>query len=141
MSTRLWRTQVSPLRQSAFTRNVRHLYRPMYSDPNPPSTLSNFQALLDAALANYSKQTGRDLRTHPLAHIIDGCGSPDSIMEIFQEQSLVFHEFRKGDSELVKRLASVVNGLHAILNTAALGASLVSPTLFRILLPYFHTYL
>jgi hypothetical protein len=60
-----------------------------------PSTSSNFEALFNATLAKYTKQTGNDLRNHPLASRIDSCDSPDSILDIFQEQARAFKEFRK----------------------------------------------
>ena len=61
--------------------------------------------------------------------MIDGCESPDAILEIFQEQSQQFDEFRNDDLKLIKWLAPLVNGLHAISTNAVIsaGASLVSP--------------
>jgi fungal STAND N-terminal Goodbye domain len=108
----------------------------MESAPSTTSTSSKFEALFDAALAKYTKRTGQDLRNHPIATTIDRCQSPDAILEIFQEQSRHFDEFRNGDPKLIKFLTPIVNGLHAISNNAVLsaGASLVSPTQFRILL-------
>jgi len=90
---------------------------------------SNFAALFDVALAKYTKLTGKDLRNHPLAYMIDRCDSPDTIIAVFQEQSMVFDQFRNGDPKLVKWLAPLVNGLHAISTNAVVstGASLVSP--------------
>jgi len=95
---------------------------------------SNFEALFDAALAKYAKQTGTDLRNHPLANMIDSCDSPDSILAIFEEQAKAFDEFRNGDSKLIKWLRPVVNGLHAISTSAALsaGVDLVSSSEFHI---------
>jgi hypothetical protein len=96
---------------------------------------SNFEALLDAALAKYAKQTGTDLRNHPLANVIDSCDSPDSILVIFEEQAKAFDEFRSGDSKLIKWLRPVVNALHAISTSAALGTGVglvSSPEFFKI---------
>ena len=102
----------------------------MSSTANTTSTSSNFEALFDAALDKYTKRTGQDLRNHPMAAIIDRCGSPDSVLALFKDQSLAFDRFRNGDPKLLKWLAPVVNGLHAISTNAALsaGASLVSTT-------------
>jgi hypothetical protein len=110
------------------------------------NTSSNFQALFEVALAKYTKRTGRDLRNHPLANVIDRCNSPDEILVIFKEQSRAFDEFRNGDPKLTNWLEPAVNGLYAISTNAALsaGASLVSPTQSHmyILLPtHFNTYL
>ena len=61
--------------------------------------------------------------------MIDWCESPDEILGIFQEQSQAFDEFRNGDPKLIKWLAPLVNGLHAISTSALIsaGSSLVSP--------------
>src|SRR5579863_7392993 len=106
------------------------------SATNTSSTPDNSQTLFDVALKKYTKCTGKDLRNHPLAYLIDRCDSPDVILTIFQEQSRAFDKFRNGDPNLVKWLKPVVNGLHAISTNVALsaGASLVSPTKFPILL-------
>ena len=61
--------------------------------------------------------------------MIDWCESPDAILAIFQEQSMAFDQFRNGDPKLIKWLAPLVNGLHAISTSALIsaGSSLVSP--------------
>jgi hypothetical protein len=96
-----------------------------------PFPSSNFRVLFDAALTKYTKCTGKDLREHPLAYMIERCESPDAILEIFQEQSQAFDEFRNGNPKLIEWLTPVVNGLHAISTSAVLnaGASLVGPLL------------
>ena len=101
----------------------------MASTPNTTTSSSNFTALFDVALAKYTKRTGRDLRDHPFAYMIEWCESPDAILAIFQEQSMAFDQFRNGDPQLIKWLAPLVNGLHAISTNAvtSAGASLVSP--------------
>ena len=97
--------------------------------PNTTASSSNFTALFDVALAEYTKVTGKDLRDHPLAGMIDRCESPGAILAIFQEQTRAFDEFRNGDPKLIKWLAPLVNGLHTISTSAvtSAGASLVSP--------------
>ena len=83
----------------------------MSSAPNTTSTSSSFRTLFDDALAKYTKLTGRDLHSHPLASIIDRCDSPDLIPAIFQEQSRAFDEFRSGGPKLIKLLGYChVNG-------------------------------
>jgi hypothetical protein len=103
---------------------------PMSSAPSMTSSSSNFQAILDAALSDYKKRTGQDLREHPMAAIIDRCQSPDEILSIFQEQSRAFDEYRNGDARLIKWITPVVSGLQAISACAVLstGTSIVSPS-------------
>ncbi|KAN0111248.1 hypothetical protein V8E52_008728 [Russula decolorans] len=86
----------------------------MSSASNTTSASFNFEAFFNAALTEYTKRTGKDLRNHPLASKIDGCDNPESILDIFQEQALAFEKFRKGDTKLFKWLRPVVDVLHAI---------------------------
>ena len=101
--------------------------------------MSNFQAIFDAALKDYTKKTGKDLYDldHPLASKLDSCDSPDSILDIFQEQANEFDEFRKGDTKLFKWLNPIVEVLHSISTNKVLGysASSVNPAIF---IMYFH---
>jgi len=46
------------------------------------STSSNFEAIFNAASAKYTRQTGKDLLSHPLASKIDSCISPSSSLQI-----------------------------------------------------------
>jgi hypothetical protein len=106
----------------------------MSSASNTASTSSYFETLFNAALEKYTKQTGKDLRNHPFADRIDICDSPDSILEIFEEQTQAFDEFRRGDTKLSKWVGTVVNVLHALSTNEVVseGASLVSPATFLI---------
>ena len=99
------------------------------------STTSNFETLFNAALENYTKQTGTQLREHPLSAKIDSCNSPDAILDVFQEQVQAFDEFRKGDPKLFKWLRPVVNVLYFLSTNRALrdSVSLVSPVNFLVI--------
>ena len=90
------------------------------STSNTASTSSNFETIFNAALDEYTKKTGKDLRNHPLADKIDECDSADSILVIFQEQAEAFDKFRNGDAELFKWLKPVVKVLHALCTNDAL---------------------
>jgi len=91
-------------------------------------TSSDFEALFNTALTKYTEQTGKDLRNHPLAHRIGRCNSPDSLLDVFQEQAQAFEEFRSGDRRLTKWLQPIVNCVYALSTNAALssGVSVVS---------------
>ena len=99
-------------------------------DATTPSL--NLQAILSAALADYSQQTGKDLENDPLAVDIRQCKSPCHILSISENQAQKFDEFRNGDSKLMKYLNPIVDGLHALSNNAAFsaGVSLVSSSVF-----------
>lgn len=101
------------------------------SSPFSTAPSANFEILFDAVLVKYRKQTGEDLRGHPLAARINSCDSPDSILNIFQEQAQAFEESRRSDARLFKWRIPIVNVLHALSTNAVLsdGVSLVSPAL------------
>jgi hypothetical protein len=86
---------------------------------------SNFTPIFDAALAEYRRLTGQDLRTHPFAAAIDTCDSPDAVLNIFRKQAHVFDSFRKGDDKLMKWLTPTVNVLFVLSGTLGEGISLV----------------
>ncbi|KAI0290377.1 hypothetical protein BC826DRAFT_545554 [Russula brevipes] len=96
---------------------------PSVSGIVPPSSPSEAPSSFGAALANYTRQTGRDLTKNPVTAKIESCCTPNSIFDVLQDQALVFDEFRNGDSKLVKSLRSIVDGLHAISTYQALGGS------------------
>ena len=126
------------VRMMLFTMSdVRYLpHCSMSSTSNTTSTTSNFQAIFDAALKDYTKKTGKDLCDlgHPLASKLDGCNCPDSILNIFREQAREFDEFKKGDTKLLKWLEPIVKVLHTISTNKVLGnsASSVNPATFII---------
>lgn len=86
------------------------------------TTLSHsFQSTFETALANYEKQTGKDLSNHPFADKLRGCGSADSVLHLFQEQAQEFDEYRNGDRNLMKRLSQTVHLLHALASSDTLS--------------------
>ena len=56
------------------------------SHTHPTSASSNFQVILDNALKLYKKRTKNDLLKHPLAHRLQSCNSPATILAVLQEQ-------------------------------------------------------
>jgi hypothetical protein len=108
----------------------------MSSASNTTSTYFNFEAIFNAALTEYKKRTGKDLRDHPLASKIDSCDNAESILDIFQEQAQAFDKFKKGDTKLFKWLRPVVDVLHAISTNETFSdkASHVSPATSILLL-------
>ena len=87
---------------------------------------SNFAAIFDAASREYKSLTKKDLATHPLAAAIDGCNSPDPILNIFRKQASAFDKFRNGDDKLMEWLTPIVNILFTFSGTLGEGVGLVS---------------
>jgi len=50
--------------------------------------MPSFEAISEAAVVQYTNQTGKDLNRHPLASSFNACCSVESVLAIFQEQAL-----------------------------------------------------
>ncbi len=82
----------------------------------------SFQPILDAALADYSKQVGIDLSNYPLADSLRSCGSPDDVLKLLEDKANEFKDFRDGNRKLLNWLSPVVKVVHTL--CAVLGASI-----------------
>ena len=103
------------------------------STATTPSTSSSssdscFQAIFQAALKSYQKQTKKDLLTHPLATQIQSCDSTTAILAILQDLVREFDENNEGDERLTKWLGPTVNVLNAFSAVVSGGVSLVRLT-------------
>ena len=90
---------------------------------------SNFKSFFDAALADYLKQTGVDLIKYPFTKKLQNCHSVDDVLELFQDKSKQFKDYRDGNSKLIDCLNPVVKVIHAfsgILGEAVGVVSLLS---------------
>ncbi|KAN0139370.1 hypothetical protein V8E53_002871 [Lactarius tabidus] len=92
-----------------------------------PATIAasvHFQAIFQAALSSYQKQTKKDLLKHPLASQLQSCESTVAILAILQDQ---VQEFDKSHSNerLTKWLSPTVNVLNAFSAAVSGGVSLV----------------
>ena len=90
------------------------------------SSTSRFQAIFQAAIKSYQKQTKQDLLAHPLASQLQDCDSTDAILVILQDQVGQFDKSHSGDERLTKWLGPTVNVLNAFSATISGGVSLVS---------------
>lgn len=81
----------------------------------------SFQPILDTALADYSRQVGINLATHPLADGLRSCGSPDDVLKLLENKAKEFKDFRNGNRKLIDWLGPVVQVVHAL--SAFLGSS------------------
>ena len=89
------------------------------------SSSSRFQAIFQAALKSYQKQTKNDLIAHPLASQLQDCDSNNAILAILQDQVRQFDKSHSGDERLTKWLGPTVNVLNAFSATISGGVSLV----------------
>ena len=87
---------------------------------------SHFQAVFQAALKSYRKQTKEDLLTHPLASQLQSCESTASVLAILQDQVREFEKNSEGDERLTKWLGPTVNVLTAFSAALSGGIGLVS---------------
>jgi hypothetical protein len=98
----------------------------MHSAVNSITPISPFQAVFDAALVEYAKQTKQDIVTHPLHAELETCNTPNDVLAVFEDQVLAFNQFRKGDwkVQLMRRLRPVVNVVLALSTGGVLGEGL-----------------
>ena len=102
----------------------------MSSTGQPTSSFSTFQSIINAALADYTKQTGIDLTKTPFAETIELSNSPEAIFELLQERGKAFKEYREGDQRLIGCLSPTVKVLHAFSGILGEAVSLVSITYY-----------
>ncbi|KAH9978509.1 hypothetical protein BJV74DRAFT_136199 [Russula compacta] len=86
---------------------------------------SNFKSFFDAALADYLKQTGVDLIKYPFAERLQNCHSVDDVLELFQDKSKEFKDYRDGNSKLINCLNPAVKVIHVLSDLLGEAASLV----------------
>ena len=92
----------------------------------PTTSSSHFQAIFQAALKSYKKQTKKDLLAHPLASQLQSCDSTSAIIAILKSQVREFDKSRCDDERLTKWLGPTVNVLCAFSAAISGGVGLVS---------------
>ena len=97
----------------------------MSQSTNTADVSSRFQALFQAALKSYQKQTKADLLAHPLISQLQSCDSTVAIVAILQDKLGDLEKSRSGDERLTKWLNPTVNVLSAFSATVSGGVSLV----------------
>ena len=93
-------------------------------------SISNFTAICDTASNEYKALTKQDLATHPFAAALQGCGSPDSVLNVFRDQARAFAKVCDGDGKLMEWLTPIVNILFTFSESLGEGVGLVSPLSF-----------
>jgi fungal STAND N-terminal Goodbye domain len=91
-----------------------------------PTSSSNIQSIFDAALSDYSKQTGIDLATYPFAQDLQDCRSADDLLNVLQDRAKQFQTYRDGSRKLINCLKPVVRILHTLSGFLAEATAVVS---------------
>ena len=88
---------------------------------------ANFQPILDAALDSYAKQTGTDLRKHPLVDKLQSCATSEDVLGLLQDREIAFKDYRDKHRKLINCLRPVVQIVQAFSGVLGEVAGLVSP--------------
>jgi hypothetical protein len=89
---------------------------------------SDFQSIFDAALCDYSEQTGINLASYPFAQDLQNCRSPDDLLNVLQDKANQFQEYRDGNRKLINCLKPIVQVLHTLSGVLAEATPPVSPS-------------
>lgn len=89
---------------------------------------SAFQSLFDAALCDYTQQTGINLATQPFALDLQHCHSADDLLKVLQERAKQFRAYRDGNRKLINCLKPIVQILHTVSGVLAEASASVSTT-------------
>jgi hypothetical protein len=87
---------------------------------------SSFQSIFDAALSEYTKETGIDLATHPSVRSLQNCDSVDAILDLVGDKAKQFQAYRDGNRKLINCLKPVVQVLHSASSMLIEAAAFVS---------------
>jgi hypothetical protein len=98
----------------------------MSQSPSTSAPSSRFQAIFDAALKSYQRQTKKDILAHPLASQLQSCDSTSAIRSVLQDQVKEFDRTCGDDEGMTKWLTPTVNVLYAFSAAVSGGVSLVS---------------
>jgi hypothetical protein len=74
----------------------------MSQTPSTTSSSSNLQAIFDASIKEYKKNTKTDVLAHPLMTQLQSCNSPTEILAVLRTQVQQFEQSTSGDNKLTK---------------------------------------
>ena len=92
--------------------------------PQVPILSLHPSSILEVALNEYTKNTGKDLLSHPLSVELQRCDSVDGILDILQRQADTLEKRRDGN-RLMKWVTSSVHVLYSIAAILGDGVGLV----------------
>ena len=117
----------------------------MSSNSHPDTSSSQFRAIFDAALVEYTRKTGKNIDADPLTAKLRTCTSPSGVYAVLQEQAQKFDEFRNGGRKgrIMEKLKPIVDVLLTLSNGGALGngIDLVSTRPRSLFSRRFHTHI
>ena len=101
---------------------------PMSQSPSTSVVSLRFQAIFDAALKSYQRQTKKDILAHLLVSQLQLCDSTSAIISVLQDQvrEFEFDHACNDDEGMTKWLTPTVNVLCAFSAVVSGGVSLVS---------------
>ncbi|KAI0265778.1 hypothetical protein BGY98DRAFT_1181374, partial [Russula aff. rugulosa BPL654] len=98
------------------------------SHTHPTSaSFSNFQLIFDDALRAYEKRTKKDLLTHPLAAQLQDCKSPNSILDVLQQQVQELNQSQSRHERWTRCLNLTVKVVYALSETLGGCVTLAFP--------------
>jgi uncharacterized membrane protein YqgA involved in biofilm formation len=88
----------------------------MSINPSP-----ELKSLFEAALDEFENRTGTNLIQHQVIDKLVNCQSPDSVIDVLQEQAQAFRKFRGNDGRVMTWLKQTVDVLHSLSISGVLG--------------------
>ena len=86
------------------------------------------QSIIEAALADYTKNTGIDLSKTPFAAALEQADSPEAILQLLHDQGNAFKEYRDENRRLINCLSPAVKVIQAFSGIIGEAVNLVSLT-------------
>jgi hypothetical protein len=84
--------------------------------------------IIEAALADYTKNTGIDLSKTPFAATLEQSNSTEDILQLLHDREKAFKEYRDGNQTLINCLTPAVNIIQAFSGIIGEAVNLVSLT-------------
>lgn len=93
----------------------------MSPSPQTSTALSNFKPILDAALIEYKKKTGKELLDQPLAIEVQRCDTVDATLAILRDHAEAFQQLKDGDQKFMEQIGPLTQVLFAFSGTLGVG--------------------
>ena len=88
---------------------------------------SRFKEIFESALNEYTRQTGVDLTECEFVEKLEGCSSPDDILQLFKVKARKFKEYRKGNRRLINWMSTITRVVHLLAGSLGEGLTSVGP--------------